>query len=229
MAGDHGALRRHSSSASPTRALSVPASEMRVARSARPASPSALRAACRYQSAASSRRPARSAYSPAIAAVRACASSAGGGFASPGKGARQAANNRFESRKRSVTGIWSGRAVKCRPQVQRAYRKRLNAGATVPPLRAGSPPSMSLFALGINHQTAPVALRERVAFSDDAIAPALTALRALPQVHEVALLSTCNRTELYAVADGDGQALADWLATHPGTGDGAGPGQALHA
>ena len=32
---------------------------------------------------------------------------------------------------------------------------------------------------------------------------------------EVALLSTCNRTELYAVADDDGQALADWLATHP--------------
>src|SRR3546814_3649292 len=71
---------------------------------------------------------------------------------------------------------------------------------------------MSLFALGINHQTAPVALRERVAFSDDAIAPALAALRALPQVREVALLSTCNRTELYAVADDDGQALADWLA-----------------
>src|SRR3546814_15281408 len=90
---------------------------------------------------------------------------------------------------------------------------------------------MSLFALGINHQTAPVALRERVAFSDDAIAPALAALRALPQVREVALLSTCNRTELYAVADDDGQALADWLATHPGAGgdSGTGPGQALHA
>src|SRR3546814_10072266 len=88
-----------------------------------------------------------------------------------------------------------------------------------------------LFALGINHQTAPVALRERVAFSDDAIAPALAALRALPQVREVALLSTCNRTELYAVADDDGQALADWLATHPGAGgdSGTGPGQALHA
>lgn len=75
---------------------------------------------------------------------------------------------------------------------------------------------MSLFVLGINHQTAPVALRERVAFNDDAIAPALAALRALPQVREVALLSTCNRTELYAVADDDGQALADWLALHPG-------------
>src|SRR3546814_7507322 len=38
-------------------------------------------------------------------------------------------------------------------------------------------------------------------------------------------------TELYAVADDDGQALADWLATHPGAGgdSGTGPGQALHA
>lgn len=74
---------------------------------------------------------------------------------------------------------------------------------------------MSLFAIGINHQTAPVALRERVAFADDALPDALAALRRLPQVREVALLSTCNRTELYAVADDDGRALCDWLATHP--------------
>ena len=74
---------------------------------------------------------------------------------------------------------------------------------------------MSLFVLGINHQTAPVSLRERVAFSGDAIPAALAALRGLPSVHEVALLSTCNRTELYAVTDDDGIALADWLATHP--------------
>ncbi|WP_119717450.1 glutamyl-tRNA reductase [Cognatilysobacter tabacisoli] len=74
---------------------------------------------------------------------------------------------------------------------------------------------MSLFVLGINHQTAPVSLRERVAFAGDAVPQALHALRGLPTVHEVALLSTCNRTELYAVTDDDGQALADWLATHP--------------
>ena len=74
---------------------------------------------------------------------------------------------------------------------------------------------MSLWVLGINHQTAPVSLRERVAFSADAVPRALSALRALPPVREVALLSTCNRTELYAVADDDGRALGDWLATHP--------------
>src|SRR5687768_162349 len=74
---------------------------------------------------------------------------------------------------------------------------------------------MSLLVLGINHQTAPVSLRERVAFDAQALPRALEALGALPQVHEVALLSTCNRTELYAFADDDGRALADWLATHP--------------
>ncbi|MGQ4584661.1 glutamyl-tRNA reductase [Lysobacter sp. F60174L2] len=75
---------------------------------------------------------------------------------------------------------------------------------------------MSLFVLGLNHQTAPVSLRERVAFSADAVPAALAALRALPQVREAALLSTCNRTEVYAVSDDDGSTVADWLATHPG-------------
>ena len=81
-----------------------------------------------------------------------------------------------------------------------------------------------LLVLGINHETAPVAVRERVAFAQDALEQALHALKALPQVREVALLSTCNRTELYAAAEDGGEAvLSDWLATHPG--DAAG----LHA
>ena len=75
---------------------------------------------------------------------------------------------------------------------------------------------MKLVALGINHQTAPVSLRERVAFADADLPSALAALRSLPQVAEVALLSTCNRTELYAICDDDGRALGDWLAHHPG-------------
>jgi len=88
---------------------------------------------------------------------------------------------------------------------------------------------MTLYALGINHQTAPVALRERVAFADSAVPAALAELRALPGVREVALLSTCNRTELYASADDD-RVLADWLAAHPGEGDDAeDAGHALHA
>jgi glutamyl-tRNA reductase len=75
---------------------------------------------------------------------------------------------------------------------------------------------MPLVAIGINHQTAPVELRERVAFADHALPSALAAVRELPGVREAVLLSTCNRTELYAVADDDGRALDAWLATHPG-------------
>lgn len=72
---------------------------------------------------------------------------------------------------------------------------------------------MTLWVLGLNHQTAPVDLRERVAFAGDALPRALQSLRALPNVAEAALLSTCNRTELYAIAD-DAQSLADWLDSH---------------
>ncbi|WP_297832321.1 glutamyl-tRNA reductase [Thermomonas sp.] len=86
---------------------------------------------------------------------------------------------------------------------------------------------MSLYLLGINHQTAPVALREKVAFTPETLAPALASLRALPDVSEVVLLSTCNRTEVYAQANGSDAALIDWLATHPGNAAQAPPGPEL--
>ena len=72
---------------------------------------------------------------------------------------------------------------------------------------------MTLWVLGLNHQTAPVNLRERVAFDAAALPAALSSLRSLPEVSEAAVLSTCNRTELYAFTQ-DGDALARWLATH---------------
>ena len=88
---------------------------------------------------------------------------------------------------------------------------------------------MTLLALGINHQTAPVSLRERVAFADHALPSALASLRSLPSVSEVALLSTCNRTELYAVTDDDGQALGNWLASHPDNGASVVHADVIHA
>ncbi|ACZ76876.1 glutamyl-tRNA reductase [Dickeya parazeae] len=56
---------------------------------------------------------------------------------------------------------------------------------------------MTLLALGINHKTAPVSLRERVAFSPDRQGQALHSLLQQPLVQGGVLLSTCNRTELY--------------------------------
>ena len=85
-----------------------------------------------------------------------------------------------------------------------------------------------LIALGLNHQTAPVSLRERVAFSEQALPATLAALRGLPGVEEVALLSTCNRTEIYALTGGDGDALVDWLATNPQDAGGPRTPLALH-
>ena len=79
---------------------------------------------------------------------------------------------------------------------------------------------MTLVAIGINHQTAPVELRERVAFADHTLPAALSALRGLPGVREVVLLSTCNRTEVYAATEDEGRALDAWLARHPGKDDG---------
>ena len=56
---------------------------------------------------------------------------------------------------------------------------------------------MTLLALGINHKTAPVSLRERVTFSPDTLDLALDSLLGQPMVQGGVVLSTCNRTELY--------------------------------
>jgi glutamyl-tRNA reductase len=74
---------------------------------------------------------------------------------------------------------------------------------------------MTLLALGLNHQTAPLALREQVALASEHTVDALRALRALPGVLEAAVISTCNRTELYCrVARGAEAVPMDWLHRH---------------
>ena len=72
-------------------------------------------------------------------------------------------------------------------------------------------PLMQLLALGLNHTTAPLALREKVAFPADQLGAAVVAAQAWQQQHgsagvgdETAILSTCNRTELYAVGASTG-------------------------
>lgn len=70
---------------------------------------------------------------------------------------------------------------------------------------------MPLLVVGINHHSAPVGVRERLAVPSYGLPDALRSLRELPGVAEGAVLSTCNRTEVYAAAE-DADALADWLA-----------------
>jgi glutamyl-tRNA reductase len=81
---------------------------------------------------------------------------------------------------------------------------------------------MGVIALGLNHATAPLDLRGRLAFAPEQLAVALHSLRdriRAPQRPETALLSTCNRTELYFAADPGRPAelvrpAIEWLAAH---------------
>ncbi len=75
--------------------------------------------------------------------------------------------------------------------------------------------SVSVLALGLNHVSAPVSVRERVSMPEDLVQPALNALRQAfgGAVKEAAILSTCNRTELYCAAEPQVAAqLPAWLA-----------------
>ncbi len=71
--------------------------------------------------------------------------------------------------------------------------------------------SMQLFALGMNHQTAPLELREKVVFAAERLQSALAELVQAKPVTEAAIISTCNRTEIYGASGEPGAAL-EWLA-----------------
>lgn len=70
-----------------------------------------------------------------------------------------------------------------------------------------------LFTVGLNYQTAPLAIRERVAFGAEQLQQALAEIGRTRPVQEAAILSTCNRTELYCAAGEPLRAL-DWLAEY---------------
>ncbi|WP_148861878.1 glutamyl-tRNA reductase [Marinobacter fonticola] len=72
---------------------------------------------------------------------------------------------------------------------------------------------MALLTLGINHRTAPLELRERVAFTPEHMGEAFSALKVAAGVKEAAILSTCNRTELYLAAEDEcSETVLQWLA-----------------
>ncbi|NJA05769.1 MULTISPECIES: glutamyl-tRNA reductase [Methylomonas] len=72
---------------------------------------------------------------------------------------------------------------------------------------------MTFLAVGINYNTAPVAVRERLSFPTDVLDFTLRNLRSLREINEAAILSTCNRTEFYCQTDNDSQApLIEWIA-----------------
>jgi len=72
---------------------------------------------------------------------------------------------------------------------------------------------MALLAVGVNHKTAPIDIRERVSFAPEHLPDALKDLTACPQVREAAILSTCNRTELFCYGKDDKSSgiVIDWF------------------
>ncbi len=75
---------------------------------------------------------------------------------------------------------------------------------------------MSLITIGLNHSTAPVEVRERIAIAPNDVADSLNAIRTIEGVEEAALLSTCNRTEMICWSKEKSSAndLTEWLANY---------------
>jgi glutamyl-tRNA reductase len=68
---------------------------------------------------------------------------------------------------------------------------------------------MDLIVIGLNHKTASIEVRERLAFQEDQIAEALCQAKAFPSIKEGMILSTCNRVEIYGAARETEQAVID--------------------
>jgi glutamyl-tRNA reductase len=75
---------------------------------------------------------------------------------------------------------------------------------------------MSLVLIGVNHKTAPIEVRERIAISRDDLPETTRALAAVPGVAECMIVSTCNRVEILAAVETDAAGLAGFLQRHFG-------------
>ncbi|WP_342031944.1 glutamyl-tRNA reductase [Neisseria sp. Marseille-Q2251] len=71
---------------------------------------------------------------------------------------------------------------------------------------------MQLTAVGLNHQTAPLSIREKLAFTAESLPEAVRNLARSKAAKEAVILSTCNRTELYCV--GETEQIIEWLAQY---------------
>jgi glutamyl-tRNA reductase len=79
---------------------------------------------------------------------------------------------------------------------------------------------MSLKVLGVNHRSAPVEIREKLAFNAERLPVALAQLKGLPTVDEMLIVSTCNRTEFYSKCEEKGLAhVRAWLEDYHNLGE----------
>ncbi len=76
---------------------------------------------------------------------------------------------------------------------------------------------MTILAFGINHTTTPISLREKVVFGNDVMPQALAELTHQKGVNEAAILSTCNRTEVYcSLEEARNERPINWLSEYHG-------------
>ncbi|MEC7885631.1 MAG: glutamyl-tRNA reductase [Pseudomonadota bacterium] len=77
---------------------------------------------------------------------------------------------------------------------------------------------MALLAIGLNHKTASIEVREKIYFSENEIKEILKDVQELPYIDEAAILSTCNRTEIYCETKDNTskEKLSNWLLSHKG-------------
>ncbi len=76
---------------------------------------------------------------------------------------------------------------------------------------------MNIVVVGLSHKTAPVGIREKLSIPEPKIEAAITQLKSYPHIEEVAIISTCNRLEIYAVAketETGVQAIVQFLAEY---------------
>ena len=73
--------------------------------------------------------------------------------------------------------------------------------------------AMDIMAFGINHKSASVDLRGQVSFAPETVVETLREAVNELEISEIAMLSTCNRTEIYVVGELSDQALLNWLAS----------------
>lgn len=68
---------------------------------------------------------------------------------------------------------------------------------------------MEIIVIGLNHKTAPIDIRERLAFQDSELEEALQRVKSIPSIRETMILSTCNRVEIYATSKEVERAVQD--------------------
>ena len=72
---------------------------------------------------------------------------------------------------------------------------------------------MTISVTGLNHKSASIGIREKFSFSGDASSLLLRRVKKLSKINEVIIVSTCNRTEIYADSINGASDIKDWLAS----------------